>query len=169
MKKVALAMALLAILALGLSAWAYAGARLELQVFGVRALQDEEYLAFFNRMRSLLPLGAVPGTVYTDQMEGGATDYVILEFTIRVQNHGPIPAQMLEAVVIPDMSQDILCYSPQVAQDQDVNLSIDAPAGKQVFLRCYLLSRRSAAAAVREIQVSYYVWGNPFILKVRHG
>jgi len=49
-----------------------------------------------------------------------------------------------------------------------VNSSIEAGAGQEITLTCYLLTRKDAHA-VRDIQVSYYIWGNPFMLKVNYG
>ena len=167
MKKAAVIFSILAVIMLGLTLWGFSGARLELRVDSVRALAEEEYQARFSRLREQLNNGAVRGIVYEEQLDGDASDYVILEYTILVTNRGFIDAQMLEAAVVP-IRGDVLCFSQQEAQGLDVNSSIEAGAGRQMRLRCYLLTQKGLHA-VRDIQVSYYIWGNPFILKVQYG
>ncbi|HSK69567.1 MAG TPA: hypothetical protein VLA21_09935, partial [Candidatus Limnocylindria bacterium] len=83
----------------------------------------------------------------------------------------------LEAQVSP-REGDVLCYSQQEAAGQDVNASITVAPGQETLLRCYLLTRKSLGPAggppraqhpVREVHVSYYVWGNPFFLRLTYG
>ncbi|NLE70188.1 MAG: hypothetical protein GX611_08365 [Clostridiales bacterium] len=167
MRKIAAVAALLALLLLGATLWGFAAARLELKAEAVRALPEEEFQLRFARLKEQLAAGAVRGTVYEETPLGDAEDYVILEYTIMVGNRGFIPARMLEAVVVP-VRGDVLCFSQQEAQEQDVNSAITVENGRQMMLRTYLLTKKSLHA-VREIQVSYYIWGNPFILKVRYG
>ena len=167
MRKIAAVSALLALVVLAVTLWGFAAARLELKVEGVRALPEEEFRQRFIRLKEQMATGAVRGTVYDEAPLGEADEYVILEYTIQVGNRGFIPAQMLEAVVVP-VRGDVLCFSQQEAQEQDVNSTITVENGRQMMLRTYLLTKKSLHA-VREIQVSYYIWGNPFILKVRYG
>ena len=167
MKKLALVLLILALLTAGVTVWGFVHARMDLEVGNVRALPDNEFLPRFERLREQLRIQAVRGIVYEDAPLGEPDDYVILEYTIKVGNRGFITAQMLEAVVVP-LKGDVLCYSMQEAQGMDVNSSIEAGAGRQIYLRCYLLTRKDLHA-VRDIQVSYYIWGKPFILKVKYG
>ncbi|MGI6235269.1 MAG: hypothetical protein ACOYI6_08485 [Christensenellales bacterium] len=167
MRKIAFVLALLALFAAGITIYGFAATRLDLRVDNVRALSDQEYQARFARLREQMSLGAVRGIVYDDQPLGDADDYVILEYTIAVGNRGFIPAEMVEAVVVP-VRGDILCFSQQEAENRDINQGITAPNGRETMLRCYLLTKKSLHA-VREIQVSYYIWGNPYILKVQYG
>lgn len=167
MRKLAVFCVLLMVLVVGVTLWGYAHARLSLTAQAVRALPREEHSVRFTGLRRQLDSGAVRGTVYDRKLQGGEDDYVILEYTISVANRGLVKARMLEAVVVP-LAGDVLCFSQQEYDRQDVNSSIDVQPGRQVMLRCYLLTRKDAHA-VREIQVSYYIWGNPFIVKVRYG
>ncbi|NLW21211.1 MAG: hypothetical protein GXY84_07540 [Clostridiales bacterium] len=167
MKKAALIALLLALATGAVTLWGFAGARLEVSVNGARELPQSEYRARFERLRDQLAHEAVRGVVYGEALSGGAEDYKILEYTLTFRNRGLVRARMLEAVVRPQRG-DILCYSQQEARGQDVNLSIDLPPGQQLTLTCYLLTRKDAHA-VRDVQVSYYIWGNPFMLKVTYG
>lgn len=166
MKRAAAFLLVLALVMGGITLWGFANARLDLKAGTARALSAEEFALRFPRLCDQLANGAVRGVTYTDTLAGSADDYTILEYTITVSNRGFVKAQMLEAVVVP-LRGDMLCYSQQEAQDRDVNASIDVPAGRQIQLKCYLLTRKDLHA-VRDIQVSYYIWGNPFIMKLQY-
>lgn len=167
MKKAAALLFALAVIALGITLWGYAGARLELRVEQARALPEAEFAPRFERLREQLLNGGVRGVAYRDSLEGGREDYQIIEYTIFVGNRGLIRAEMLEAVVVP-LAGDILCFPQQEMDGMDFNASIGVDALRQTRLRCYLLTRKDRLN-VTDIQVSYYVWGNPFILKVQYG
>lgn len=167
MKKFAIFLFILALAVAGVTLWGVLGADLGLSVEGVRALPQEEFELRFKRLSEQLDNGGVRGVVYEDQLDGDMDDYVILEYTILVKNAGLIQTQMLEALVVP-LKGDVLCFSQQEFDAMDINYSINADARRQMRLRCYLLTRKDLHA-VRDIQVSYYVWGQPFIRKVTYG
>lgn len=167
MKKISIILFVLALAAAGTTLWGVLGAEIGLSVEGARALPQEEFELRFRRLSEQLANGGVRGVVYENSLEGEMDDYMILEYTILVSNTGLIKAQMLEALVVP-LKGDVLCFSQQEFDAMDINRSIDADAGQQIRLRCYLLTRKDLHA-VRDIQVSYYVWGNPFIRKVTYG
>lgn len=167
MKKLALALLILAVLAAGFTLWGYAGARLSIQALSARELPPEEYGPRFIRLREQLSQQSVRGLVYGEALSGGAEDYKILEYTLRADNRGLVDARMLEALVVP-LKGDILCYSQQEAMGQDVNNPLTVKAGDSFTFKVYLLTGKDAHA-VRDIQVSYYIWGNPFILTARYG
>lgn len=167
MKKISAVLLILALITAGTTLWGIIGTDLGLSVEGVRALPQDEFELRFNRLSEQLENGSVRGIVYENTLNGEIDDYVILEYTILIKNAGLLKAQMLEAVVVP-LKGDVLCFSQQEFDGMDVNYSITAEAGRQIRLRCYLLTRKEMHA-VRDIQISYYVWGNPFIRKVTYG
>ncbi len=167
MKKIAVILSILALAMLGVTLWGVIGAQLGLTVEGVRALPQSEFEQRFVRLSEQIENGGVRGVVYENSPLGPMDGYVILEYTIRVENQGLIPAQMLEALVVP-LKGDVLCISQQEFDGMDVNAPVNAPAGRQMRLRCYLLTKKDQHA-VRDLQVSYYVWGQPIIRKVTYG
>lgn len=167
MKRFIILLVLLLIASLVLVTWGYAGAHLDIRIEGVVALQYEQYPQEFERILSLLANDAVRGIVYDPQLNGTKSDFVILEYTLVFRNAGLLSARMLEAQVVP-VKGDVLCYSQQEARGQDVNLSIDVNPGREVRLRCYLLTRKDLHA-VRDLQTSYYVWGTAYLKTVRYG
>ena len=167
MKKIALFLLIIAILMGAVTIWGFYGMHLDVQAENVQILAYEQFPQEFHRIANLLSHSAVRGVVYDSQLDGSIHDYVILEYTIIFKNNGLLPAQMLEAQIVP-IKGDVLCYSQQEARGQDVNLSLDVRPGQEVRLRCYLLTKKELHA-VRDIQTSYYVWGTPFLITVKYG
>ena len=167
MKLAAIILLVLALLIGGASIWGFSNTRLDMEVEDVQVLDAAQQQAEFDRLSGLLMNNAVRGIVYNADFTGNSGDYVILQYTIRVRNRGLVKAEMLEAQVVP-ANGDVLCYSQQEAMGQDVNASIEVAPGQELLFRCYLLTRKDLHA-VRELHVSYYIWGNPFIIKLTYG
>lgn len=166
MRRFALVLLTLALVVGGLTVHGIASARLEVTIIKVDVLQASQYLEAFDNLAQLHAAGAVRGLVYDEAPLGPAEDYVILRYTLQWENKGFIPARMLEAVVLP-LEGDVLCYAQQEAQGLDVNQPIDLAGRSQLNLSCFLLTRNDLPA-VRDLQVSYYIWGNPFVFVVKH-
>ena len=167
MKKIALALAVIALIVGGLTLWGYLNARLEISVESVQPLPAQTFQAEYDRLVPLIRGNAARGLVYDPVLSGNAGDYVILQYTLLVRNRGLVQADMLEAQIVP-VKGDVFCYSQQEAMGQDVNLSFEIAPGQTARCRVYLLTRKDLHA-VRDLQVSYYIWGNPFIITVKYG
>lgn len=166
MRKLPFLLAALAIFAAGFTLWGYAGARLNLQVIAARELPENEFTVRFARLKEQHATHAVRGLVYEEDALGSAEDYKILEYTILARNAGLVEARMLEALVVP-LKGDVLCYSQQEALGRDVNAPVNVRAGSRQEYKVYLLTLKGLPNS-RDLQVSYYIWGNPFILKARY-
>lgn len=167
MRRFALLLMVLALLCLGVFLYGYAGTHLDLRVSQVRVLSTADYPEEFGRLQRLHSLGAVRGTVYDQAPLGQAGEYVILQYSLVASNKGLIKAEMLEAQIMP-LPGDVLSYSQKEAQGQDVNLSIEVLPGQQTQMMVYLLCKKDANPA-RGIQVSYYIWGKPYLLNLKYG
>lgn len=167
MKKFAVILALAALTLSGLTLYGISQATLQVETRDALVMPADTQPGEFSRLMNLLDHNAVRGTVFEKSVTGNPGDYTILRYTLKVKNRGFLPARMLEAMVVP-VAGDVLCYSQQDAQGQDVNQALDLAPGQETSLHCYLLTRRDLHA-VREIHVSYYIWGNPFLIKVTYG
>lgn len=98
------------------------------------------------------------GTLYQEPLEWG-TDYVALEYTLRIRNNCLVPIDMIEAQVVPQ-SSDILQFA-----DLDVH-SLDLKSEGDLKVR--ILTPKDSHP-IREIIVTYYVWGVSFSLKTTYG
>lgn len=167
MKKIAIVLMIIALAALGVTLWGITNATLQVEAEEALAAPADSQRAEFERLMGLLSHDAVRGIVFDKQVTGNPADYTILRYTLRVKNNGFLPAKVLEAVVLP-VSGDVLCYSQQDAQGIDVNEHLNLDAGRETRLHCYLLTKKDMHA-VREIHVTYYIWGHPFLVKVTYG
>lgn len=168
MKKAALLFSLIALLLAGLMAYGYFNLRLSVVQVTATRMPAVEQQAEFDRLSTLLSRQAVRGVVYNQQgFSGEAADYALVQYVLRLKNTGLLPARVLEAQVIP-LPGDVLCYSQQEARGQDVNSPIDLAPFAEIRLHVYLLTRRDGPNR-RDLEVSYYVWGNPVFIKATGG
>ncbi|MDD4079836.1 MAG: hypothetical protein PHP02_00300 [Eubacteriales bacterium] len=167
MKKIAITLAVIALLLSGAALWGVSQATLKVEIRDALTMPADTQPAEFERLMALLDHNALRGTVFDSNVTGNPADYTILRYTLRVRNNGLIPAKMLETLVVP-VSGDVLCYSQQDAQGQDVNQPLILSPSQEMDLHCYLLTRRELHP-VRELRLTYYVWGHPFLVKVTYG
>ncbi len=167
MKKIAVVLALIALITLGATLWGISNASLQVEAEDVLVVPADSQAAEFERLVGLMGHDAVRGTVFDKNITGNPADYTILRYTLRVRNNGFLPAKVLEAQVLP-VAGDVLYYSQQDAQGQDVNEPLNLAPGQETRLHGYLLTKRGMHA-VRELHVTYYIWGHPFLVKVTYG
>lgn len=110
----------------------------------------------FEELRRQVRLGAVVGTPYVEAQElSGPENYQFYTYTVRLRNDCAVPADMVELQVTP-MAGDIL----QIGSSADLKL----PAGQTVDATATILTDVNMHA-IREVTVTYYIWGVPFSLK----
>ena len=124
---------------------------------GVSAGNDP---AAFETVKESIDAGTFVGTLYQKPTEWKqAGDYVYITYTITVSNGCLVPIDMLEAQIVP-LSGDIL---------QVGDLSVHALNPKtQGSFEVTMLAPKDTHP-VREIIVTYYVWGVSFNLKTTYG
>lgn len=134
----------------------YMNANIYVEAVGVIATDAQSQQALFEELQTQLRLGAVVGTPYTAAQElAGPEDYQFLTYTVRLRNNCSVPADMVELQITP-MAGDIL----QVGSSQDVKL----PAGQTVDATATILTGVNMHA-IREVTITYYIWGVPFTMK----
>ena len=134
----------------------YMNANIYVEAVGVIATDAQSQQALFEELQTQLRLGAVVGTPYTAAQElSGPEDYQFLTYTVRLRNNCSVPADMVELQITP-MAGDIL----QVGSSQDVKL----PAGQTVDATATILTGVNMHA-IREVTITYYIWGVPFTMK----
>ena len=114
----------------------------------------------FDALRQSVEEGTFQGTLYQKPLEWkDASEYVYLNYTLRIRNDCLIPIDMIEVQVVPQAS-DIL----QMA-DLDVH---SLPMKSEGDLTVQILAPKDTHP-VRELIVTYYVWGVSFSLKTTYG
>jgi len=156
MKYVAGLMVIVLLAAVGGVGYLYMTANIVVEAVGVIATEAAGQEALFNDLKTQLRLGAVIGTPYVEARElSGAEDYQFLTYTVRLRNNCTVPADMVELQITP-MAGDIL----QIGSSQDVKL----PAGQTVDATATILTQKNMHA-IREVCITYYIWGVPFTMK----
>ena len=116
--------------------------------------------AAFEQLKSAVTEGTFQGTLYQKPLEWkDASEYVYLTYTLRIRNNCLVPIDMIEAQVVPQ-STDILQMG-----DFEVR-SLEAKSEGDLTVR--VLAPKDTHP-VREIIVTYYVWGVSFNLKTTYG
>lgn len=124
---------------------------------GVSAANDPEE---FESVRQSVEEDTFQGMLYQKPLEWKeASEYVWLTYTIRLHNGCLVPLDMIEVQVVPQ-SEDIL----QTADLQVHSLAMKSDGE----LQATILTGQNAHP-VREVIVTYYVWGVSFSLKTTLG
>lgn len=134
----------------------YMNANVFVEAVGVIATDAVSQYELYEDLRDQLRLGAVAGTPYIAATELiGPENYQFLTYTIRLRNNTSVPADMVELQVTP-MAGDVL----QIGSFEDVKL----PAGRSVDATATILTDVNMHP-IREVTITYYIWGVPFTMK----
>lgn len=134
----------------------YMTANIYVEAAGVITQEATAQQATFHELSEQVRLGAVVGTPYVAQTQlSGAEDYQFCIYTVRLRNDTRVQADMVELQVTP-MAGDVL-------QMGDIP-GITVPAGGTADATAVILTTMGNHS-IREICVTYYMWGIPFTLK----
>ena len=134
----------------------YMNANIYVEAVGVIATDAASQQALYDEVREQLRLGAVIGTPYVAAQElTGPENYQFLTYTVRMRNNTTVAADMVELQVTP-MAGDVL----QIGSFEDVKL----PAGRSVDATATILTDVNMHS-IREVTITYYIWGVPFTMK----
>ena len=113
-------------------------------------------IALFEELREQVRLGAVLGTPYIPAQElADAENYQFYTYTVRLKNDTSVPADMVELQITP-MAGDVL----QIGSFHDVKL----PSKQTVDVSATILTAKDMHP-IREVNITYYIWGVPFTMK----
>ena len=127
------------------------------QVIAVEASTRPE---LFEQLQTQLEDGSVPGFVFTSaQALDDASDYQFLTYTVRLRNDCYINADMVELQVTP-MDGDVLQLGDYSPKTLTAHTTGDIQAS---------ILTKATMHPVRELNITYYVWGLPFHLRTVYG
>jgi hypothetical protein len=113
----------------------------------------------FNQMKSYVALDAFPGTMFTDEEIGDAADYAFITYTLQLSNQCLVPIDMIEIQVLPETGD--------VLQIGDFNVHSLAAKTSGSVSATILTAKDSHS--VREVLITYYVWGVSFSIRYTCG
>lgn len=156
MKPVAIILVLLAVVALAGVGFLYTTATVDVVGMGCAAMAATDQSEVFESLKSSLTAETFVGTRFSDTIPENAEDWQFYTYTIRLRNDTFLLADVVELQVTP-MDGDIL---------QIGNLTPSSlPARSTGDFTATILSPISLHH-VREITVTWYIWGLPFRTKV---
>lgn len=103
---------------------------------------------------------ALVGTVFKDEPLGDITQYQFIAYNIRLRNDCLIDAESLELQVYP-MQGDIV----QIGEDEWDKVLPARSAGEYQLV----ILTDASMHGIRELNITYYMWGLPFSLRVTCG
>ena len=106
----------------------------------------------FTRLTSQLAEGTLQGTPFTREVPTTPEGYQFYTFTLQVENRSFLPAEMIEIQITP-MEGDVLQPGDSAIHNLAARHSTQVTA---TLLTTY------TAHNVRELTVTYYIWGFPF-------
>jgi len=132
----------------------------EVQVTDIRAQGIAIDSAELEKIKTAVAEDTFVGTLYQKPQEWkDASEYVYLDYSIRLLNNCLVPIDMIEAQIVPQ--------SNDIHQTADLNVhSLDMKSEGDLMVR--ILTEKNTHP-IREIIVTYYVWGVSFSLKTVYG
>ena len=138
----------------------YMTAGMTVESVNVIAVEAATQPDLFNQLRRQVETSSVLGTPYTTQTWLDAPEnYQFYTYTIRLRNDCYVTADMIEVQVTP-MDGDVL----QIGDYSVKQLAARATGDLQATILTTINMH-----PVRELNVTYYVWGMPFTLKTTYG
>ena len=122
---------------------------------GLQIISALDRTGEFEALRNALGEGSLLGTILNRQQLGSADQYSYYVYTLRLHNPGLVPAEMVEMQIAP-IQQDVLFYG----ETQEI---IIPPQGTR-DVWCVLLTQ-GTPHPVRDLFVTYYLWGHPHEVK----
>ena len=127
------------------------------EVVGVSVAQDP---AAFETLKNSVVEETFQGTLYQKPLEWeDPSEYVYLTYTLHIRNDCLVPIDMIEVQVVPQAT-DILQIGDFSVKSLDAKSEGD--------LTAQILAPKDTHS-VRELIVTYYVWGVSFSLKTTYG
>ena len=159
MKPFAIILIILVLAAVGGLGYLYLTSNLDVRFVSCVATDAVSQAEYFDTLRSRLDSSSFIGTRFSETTLGTADQYQFLTYTVRLNNHSFLKADVIEIRITP-MQGDVLQVGDEYVHD--------LPSGQQADLSAMILTTREMHS-VREATVSYYFWGIPFTAKLTLG
>ena len=150
MKTAAIVMIVLVLAVGGALGWALFNTNLRVIAKGMQIFPAQERIGEFEQVKLAANQRSLLGTLLKTAAIGEAQDYSFYVYSLRLKNNGLVPAEMVELQISP-FTQDVLFYG---AEEEIIIMPGEA---RDVW--CVLLTE-GAPTAVREIYITYYLWGH---------
>lgn len=159
MKYVALLMVVVLLASVAGVGWLYLNANVTVEATGVIAVEAATQPELFAQLRTQAETGYVTGTLFRQDTLTEAANYQFYTYTVRLKNNCFLTADMIEVQVTP-MDGDVLQLGDDTARALPARTTGDIQATILTDVNMH---------AVRELNITYYMWGLPFTLRTTCG
>lgn len=159
MKYVAVLMVVLLLASVVGVGYLYMTANVTVDGIGVIAVEASTQPDLFASLQEQVAEGRVIGTAYTAAPIGSAENYQFYTYTVRLKNNSFLTADMVEVQVTP-MDGDVLQIGDETARALPARSTGDISA---------TILTNIGMHAIRELNVTYYMWGIPFSTRTAYG
>ncbi len=160
MKAIAILMVIVLVVAVCGVGYLYMTANVSVVAVGMTATEATVQQATFDKLKTDLAQNSLIGTLFQNDTElGEAQAYQFYTYTVRLRNFSMLTCDMVELQVTP-REGDVL----QMGNEQSKALS----AGATGDISATVLTSVESLP-VRELIITYYVWGIPFTVKTTYG
>lgn len=159
MKYIAIFTVLLLIASLIGVGYLYLTSNVTVEAIGVVAVEASTQPEMFERLCQQVESHSVIGTAFTSQPLGDISNYQFYTYTIRLKNNCFLTADMVEVQVTP-MQGDVLQLADDTARALPARTTGDLGATILTDINMH---------SVRELNISYYMWGVPFTIRTTYG
>lgn len=160
MKAIAILMVIALVVAVCGVGYLYMTANVSVVAVGMTATEATVQQATFDKLKTDLAQNSLIGTLFQNDTElGEAQAYQFYTYTVRLRNFSMLTCDMVELQVTPQEG-DVL----QMGNEQSKALS----AGATGDISATVLTSVESLP-VRELIITYYVWGIPFTVKTTYG
>lgn len=128
-------------------------------------------LSTFDALKAAVNEHRLIGTIFDASPMGKAEDYVFFSYTLRLRNDCLIRMDMIEVQIVPAQG-DVLQYALDGTTGAFIGetRAKSLPARSKGDITVYLLSKaQSGTHGVREILITYYIWGTPYTVRTTYG
>jgi hypothetical protein len=119
----------------------------------------DQRLELFQQIKGYTALDAFQGTMFTDEDIGDAADYAFITYTLQLSNQCLVPIDMIEIQIIPEAG-DVL---------QIGNFEVRSLASKSRGHVSATILTQKDSNSVRDVLITYYVWGVSFSIRYTCG
>lgn len=159
LKSAMIVMIALVVLAFALVGYFYATAKVTIAAYKAEGVSAGTRAEEFARIKEQVAQNAFMGTRFRTDPLGEADAYALITYTLRLNNQCLVPIDMVEVQVVPDPN-DVLQLGDQAVHSLQ--------AKSQGDITATLLTTKDSHA-IRELIVTYYVWGVSFRIRETYG
>lgn len=159
MKAIAIILVIVCLAAFAGVGYMYMKAVVEVDTVDLIVYEAGTQEALFQDLKEQVAEHRLIGTMFSDSVPEQNNDLAFLQYTVTLKNDTFLKAEEAEIQITP-VAEDIL----QIGE----TMPVDIPAHEKGNVQAILLTSKDTKT-IRELTVTYYIWGLPFTIRTTYG